>query len=77
MVDNQYPTALTASASSGQPVLYVSDASPFAPGDAVTIREGATNEAATIQSVDYETEKVTLAANLGSSYTTEIGRAHV
>lgn len=69
VIDNQYPTALTAPAASGQPVIYVSDASPFSPGDSVTIREGATSEAKTILSVDYETEKVTLNSQLSNSYT--------
>jgi parallel beta-helix repeat protein len=71
--DNQVSTslsALSASASSGQAIVTVSDATLFWVSQKVTCVQGATTENLVISSINNATSEITMTTNLTNSYTT-------
>lgn len=70
--DPLYSTLLSANASSAQKIVYVDPThiGAFQTGDAVTVRDGSTNENVTIEDILYETGQITFTTALSNSYTT-------
>ena len=72
VVDPLYATLLSANAAGSQAIVYVdsTEVGAFRPGDAVTVRDGSSNENVTIESIDYELGKITFTTALSNAYTT-------
>ena len=70
--DPLYATLLSANAPSAQKIAYVDPTciGAFQTGDAVTVRDGSTNENVIIEDIDYELGKITFTTALNNSYTT-------